>query len=273
MDKLYIKDLEVFANHGVFHEEKKLGQKFLISLELSLDLNEAGTLDDLSKTVNYGLLCEHIEIEFKNRTFDLLEAAAENLCKFILLNYDKIERVKLMIKKPWAPIGKPLQYAAVEIDRSWHSVYIAFGSNLGDRSDNINKAIELINRSGHTNIVKTSSLYETKPVGYVEQDNFINGALQVKTLLSPKQIIAFLLDVEKKLKRERIVRWGPRTIDLDVLLYDDCVTSFEEIIIPHPRMHERMFVLEPLCDIAPNLVHPLINKRIFELKELLLKSC
>ncbi|MCM8710926.1 2-amino-4-hydroxy-6-hydroxymethyldihydropteridine diphosphokinase [Clostridium sp. SYSU_GA19001] len=271
MDKIYIEELEIFANHGVFKEEKKLGQKFLISLELFLDLSEAGKSDNLEKTVHYGLLCEKIEEEFKSKTFDLLEAAAENLAQFILLNYDKIERVKLMIKKPWAPIGKSVKYAAVELDRKWHNTYIAFGSNLGNKKENIYNAIEYINSSTHTKVIKVSSLYETKPVGYENQDNFINGTLQAKTLLSPKELIAFLLDVEKKLKRERTIKWGPRTIDLDVLLYDNLITSFEEIVIPHPRMHERMFVLEPLCEIAPYVIHPILDKRIYELKELLCK--
>jgi dihydroneopterin aldolase / 2-amino-4-hydroxy-6-hydroxymethyldihydropteridine diphosphokinase len=250
MDKIHIEELEVFAYHGVFQEEKKLGQKFIISAELFLDLSVAGKSDNLEKTVHYGLLCEEIEKEFKSKSFDLLEAASENLTTFILTNYDIIERVKLMIKKPWAPIGKPIKYAAVELDRRWHKTYIAFGSNLGDKRENISSAIEYINSSTHTKVVRVSSLYETEPVGYEDQDNFINGALEAKTLLSPKELIAFLLDIEKKLKRERIIKWGPRTIDLDVLLYDDIITSFEEIIIPHPRMHERMFVLRPLSDIS-----------------------
>lgn len=272
MDKIFVEELEVFANHGVFQEEKKLGQKFLISLELFLDLSEAGKNDNLEKTVHYGHLCEAVEEEFKRKNYDLLEAAAENLAQFILLKFDKIERVKLRIKKPWAPIGKPVKYAAVELDRGWHNTYIAFGSNIGDKRENINNAIAYINKSGHTRILKVSNLYETEPVGYKDQDNFINGTLQAKTLLSPKELIFFLLDIEKELKRERTIRFGPRTIDLDVLLYDNIVTSFEEIIIPHPRMHERLFVLEPLCDIAPYVMHPTLNRRICELKEALSKN-
>lgn len=272
MDKICIKDLEVYANHGVFPEEKKLGQKFLISIELFIDLYDAGISDDLNKTINYGLLCEQVEIEFKSKCFNLLEAAAENLCSFILKSYNTVLRVKLMIKKPWAPIGKPLSYASVELDRTWHNAFIALGSNIGDKKANITNAIKLINSSDHTKIITQSASYETKPVGYTEQDDFINAVVQIKTTLNPKKLLHFLLEIEKELKRERIIRWGPRTIDLDIILYDDIVTNDEEVIIPHPRMHERMFVLEPLCEIAPFIIHPLLNRRMFELKELIAKK-
>ncbi|MCY6484695.1 2-amino-4-hydroxy-6-hydroxymethyldihydropteridine diphosphokinase [Clostridium aestuarii] len=267
MDKIYIEDLEVYAFHGVNEEEKRMGQKFLISVELFLDLSQAGKSDDLTKTVNYGQLCCDIEEEFKNEKYDLIEKSAEEIAKYILLNYDLPQRVKVIVKKPWAPIGKPIKYAAVEVDRAWHKAYIAVGSNLGSKEENIKQAINKINESGLTKVTKQSNIYETAPVGYLDQDNFFNGVFEVKTLLEPRELMKLLLKIEKDLKRERIIKWGPRTMDLDIILYDDCVTNFEEAIIPHPRMHERMFVLEPLCDIAPYLMHPVLNKRIYQLKE------
>jgi len=267
MDKIYVKDLEVYAFHGVNKQEKEMGQRFLISLELSLDLREAGISDDLTKTVNYGELSLAVEEEFKKESYDLIEKSAEKLAEFILLNYSIVNSVKVLIKKPWAPIGKPLDYAAVEIERLWHTAYIGMGANMGEKEENLKLAIDLINQSKLTKVTKTSEFYETKPVGYVEQDNFMNCAIEVKTLLSPRELVRFLLNIEKELKRERIIRWGPRTIDLDVLLYDDIITSLEEIIIPHPRMQERMFVLKPLCDIAPYVLHPILNRRIYELAD------
>lgn len=266
MDKIYIKDLEVFAHHGVFKEEKTLGQRFLISLELFLSLREAGVTDDISKTVHYGELCQLVEEEFKKESYDLIEKATEKIAEFILLKYDLVDRVKVKIKKPWAPIGKPLKYAAVEVDRSWHTTYIGIGGNMGDKEKNIKGALERINKSHHTKITKTSKFYETRPVGYLDQDDFLNCAIEAKTLLVPLELVRFLLSIEKEFNRERVIRWGPRTVDLDVLLYDDIISSLEEIIIPHPRMQERMFVLEPLCDIAPYAIHPILNKPIIEIK-------
>lgn len=266
MDKMYIKDLEVYAFHGVNQEEKSMGQRFLISVELNINLREAGMTDDLSKTVNYAELCHNIEKEFTKEKYDLIEKSAEELAKYILCNYNKVEGVKLLVKKPWAPIGKPLSYAAIEIERSWHRAYIGLGSNIGDREENLNTAIESMN-NGMCRVVKVSDKYSTKPVGYTEQDDFLNCAAEVKTLYNPEELVMFLLDIEKELKRERIIKWGPRTIDLDVLLYDDIITFDEKIVIPHPRMHERLFVLKPLSEIAPYVLHPIMNKRIVELEQ------
>jgi dihydroneopterin aldolase / 2-amino-4-hydroxy-6-hydroxymethyldihydropteridine diphosphokinase len=266
MDKMYVKDLEVYGYHGVNEEEKRMGQRFLISVELDLDLREAGKSDDLNKTVNYAELCHGLEREFLTEKYDLIEKCAEMLAEYILVNYQSVHKVKLMIKKPWAPIGKPLDFAAVEVERHWHTAYIGLGSNIGDREANLKEAITAMD-SCTTRVVKISELYSTKPVGYLEQEDFLNCALEIKTLLTPRELIRFLLQIEKELKRERIIKWGPRTIDLDVLLYDDSITSLEEIIIPHPRMHERLFVLKPLSDIAPYVLHPLLNKRIKELEE------
>lgn len=267
MDRIYIEDLEVYAYHGVNTEEKSLGQKFYISLEMFLELREAGVKDDLSSTVNYGEVSIDVEKLFKNKKFDLIEAAAENVADFILKKYERVNRVKVKIKKPSAPIPCHLSYAAVEIDRSWHTAYIALGSNMGDKKNNIEMAIKEIEESEGIKVTKVAPIYETKPVGYLEQDNFLNCAIEIKTLMLPTELIEFLLDIEKNLKRERVIKWGPRTIDLDVLLYDDIITSLDEIIIPHPRMHERLFVLEPLSKIAPYVIHPVLNKRIIELRD------
>ncbi|WP_392486497.1 2-amino-4-hydroxy-6-hydroxymethyldihydropteridine diphosphokinase [Haloimpatiens sp. FM7315] len=267
MDKIFIKDLEVFANHGVYLEEKKLGQKFLISAEVFLDLQEAGISDNLNETVNYGQLCYEIENTFRQDTFDLIEKAAEKTAAYILLKYPLITRLKLKVKKPFAPIGKSLKYAAIEIDRSKHKAYIGLGSNLGDKEYNLNKAIEYINNSPYTKVIKVSSFYITKPYGYLDQEDFLNCALAVETLLNPEKLMDILLNIEKELKRERLIKWGPRTIDLDILLYDDLVISKEKIVVPHPFMQDRMFVLEPLTEIAPYAIHPLLNKRIYQLKK------
>lgn len=272
MDKIYIKNLQVYGYHGVFSAEKDIGQRFLISAEIFLDLREAGKSDDLTKTVHYGDLCAEIEKEFNKVKYDLIETAGEALAEYILLNKPLVKRAKVLIKKPWAPIGKPLDYVAIQVDRAWHTAYIGMGSNMGDKEKNLKAALEIINNSTHTNVEKVSKYYITKPVGYLEQEDFLNSAAQLKTLLSPIELVRFLLTVEKELKRERIIRWGPRTVDLDVLLYDDCVTCTEEIVIPHPRMEERLFVLQPLNDIAPYVVHPILRKRIGVLmKEILEK--
>ena len=271
MDKIIVKDLEIYAFHGVNQQEKDLGQKFLVSLELYLDLKEAGESDNLNKTISYATVCSDISKEFEKNKYNLIEKVAEETASFILTKYDLVEGVKVLIKKPWAPIGKSLQYAGVEIERFWHKAYIAIGSNLGDKEENLKSSIEKMQLHKAIKVTKISTFIETEPVGYLDQDKFLNGAVEIRTLLTPKQLIKYLLKIELELKRERIIKWGPRTIDLDVLLYDDLITSDEEIIIPHPRMQDRAFVLNPLCEIAPFVVHPLLKKRIVNLLEELLE--
>lgn len=267
MDKIYLNNLEIFAYHGVFEEEKKLGQKFILSLELNLDLREAGVTGDLTKSVHYGELCHGVEKVFTKQSYDLIEMAAEKVAEFVLTEYPLVQGVKVTLKKPWAPIMRHLEYAAIEINRKWHKAFISFGSNMGDKEANINNAIELIKKSNHTKVVKVSSFIKTEPWGYVDQEEFINGAMEIRTMLSPIELVEFLLSVEQELKRERIIKWGPRTIDLDVILYDDVISTDERIILPHPRMEQRLFVLEPLAEIAPYEVHPIFRRRIIDLKE------
>lgn len=273
MDKLYLENIEIFANHGVFKEEKTLGQKFIISLELTLNTRDAAVSNDLTKSVHYGELCHRIEEEFKKESYDLIETAVEKIAEFILFNYDMVKSVKVKLKKPWAPIGRHLDYAAVEIERAWHKAYISIGSNIGEKKQNIEESIERIKNVSEIKVTKVSTLIQTAPWGFEEQDEFVNGAIEIMTILSPKDLIRTLLKIEQDMKRERILRWGPRIIDLDVIFYDDIISSEEEIILPHPRMEERSFVLEPLNEIAPYMLHPIRNKRVFEmLNDLNIKS-
>lgn len=267
MDKIFIKNFEVFANHGVFAEEKSLGQKFVIDIELNLSTRDAALSGDLSKSVHYGELVHKLENEFCKESYDLIETVAEKMAEFVLLEYQFIESVCIRVKKPWAPIHRNLETVYVEINRSWNEAFISFGANLGNSEQNIEKGLDIIDTSYHTKILKKSDIIKTKPWGYLEQDDFFNGVFKVKTLLPPKELIKFLLGVEKDLNRERIIKWGPRTLDLDVIFYNDEISQDEEIVLPHPRMHLREFVLEPLNQIAPHKIHPLLKKRVFEILE------
>jgi len=272
MDQLIIKNLELFGYHGVNAEEKVMGQKFILDVIVTLDLSDAGETDSLDKAINYALLCHELQKEFKQTKHNLIEKAATVLCDYILLNYSLVTHVDLTLKKPWAPIHLPIEYPAVRLNREWHYAYVAVGGNLGDKRGTIEKALSLIQQSSHSVILKRSTLIETEPVGYLDQDTFLNGVVLVKTLLNPEKFLRFLLTLESELKRERTIKWGPRTIDLDIIYYDDCILSSEDIILPHPRMHERTFVLEPLNEIAPYLLHPILQKRTFQLLENLRKE-
>jgi 2-amino-4-hydroxy-6-hydroxymethyldihydropteridine diphosphokinase len=133
------------------------------------------------------------------------------------------------------------------------TAFFGLGSNLGDRAENIKEALRRLDEIPGIEIEKTSSMYETEPVGLVEQPDFINAVAEGKTSLSPEDLLKAVMQVEKGMGRVRTLRWGPRIIDIDILIYDDVSVNTPELVIPHPRMQERAFVMIPLCEIAPDL--------------------
>jgi len=143
------------------------------------------------------------------------------------------------------------------------TAYIGFGSNVGDSRSYIRQAISMLAEG--VRVVRVSSLYHTEPVGYREQEDFINAVAEIETDRSPDDLLALCRSVEERLGRERTVRWGPRTIDLDILLYDEAVVNAPTLVIPHPRMAERKFVLAPLAEIAPGAVHPVLRRTAADL--------
>jgi len=142
--------------------------------------------------------------------------------------------------------------------------YIGVGSNLGDRAFNCKQAIGLLRQKG-TTVSKESSLYETKPWGVRDQPLFLNMAIEIETDLKPFELLRTLKDIEKKMGRDETFLWGPRIIDLDILLYDNNIVDEKGLRIPHPHMQDREFVLRPLCEIAGDVIHPSLLLSIGEL--------
>ncbi|KGX90108.1 2-amino-4-hydroxy-6-hydroxymethyldihydropteridine pyrophosphokinase [Pontibacillus halophilus JSM 076056 = DSM 19796] len=143
--------------------------------------------------------------------------------------------------------------------------FIALGSNIGDREAYLKKAVEQLDYVLEVSVVRTSSIYETIPVGYTEQDDFLNMVVEVKTTYSAESLMAFCQSIEHELEREREIRFGPRTIDLDILMYNQENIETEQLIIPHPRMHERAFVLVPLFELNATLHVPGSNRTVAQL--------
>lgn len=272
MDKIRISGLEVFANHGVFPEENKLGQKFVVDAILYTDTREAGLSDELTKSIHYGEVSQAITAYMKENTVKLLETVAEGVARHLLLTVPRLNQIDLRISKPWAPVGLPLDTVGVEITRGWHRAFIAMGSNLGDKQAYIRGGIEQLRCDEDIQIIRVSDLIVTKPYGGVEQDDFVNGCMEIRTLLTPDELLDRLQAAEQAANRVRLVHWGPRTLDMDLLFYDDWQIGTDRLSVPHPEIPKRDFVLIPMAQIAPWFVHPVLRKNMGQLLEELKNS-
>lgn len=266
MDEIRIDNLKIFAHHGVFHEEKEKGQDFYVNVVLYTDLRPAGLKDDLTLSTHYGEVSLLIQKCLTEHTYDLIETAAENAAREILLTYPLVQALDFELRKPHAPIPMEFESVSVKIHRGWHEAYIAFGSNMGDSRAYIDNAIKGISEDENNRLEKVSDMIVTKPYGGVEQSDFLNGVLKIKTLYTPQELLDRLHELEQEAGRERKIHWGPRTLDLDIIFYDKLVYEDENLIIPHVDMQNRDFVVCPMTELAPNFRHPVLLKTMTELK-------
>lgn len=265
MDMIRIEQLQIYAYHGVFEEERKQGQDFYVNAALYLDTRKAGLNDDLTLSVHYGEVAHFISNFIKQHVFLLIETIAEQVTQALLLQFPLIQAIDLEIRKPDAPIGLPFESVSVKITRGWKKAYVALGSNMGARETYIADAITALRSHEQIKNIRVSSLRDSTPYGMQQQDNFLNGALCLETLLPPAELLAVLQQLEQAAGRVREVPKGPRTLDLDILLYEDVIMDLPELTIPHYDMHNRDFVLMPLMELSPYLQHPVLHKSIQQL--------
>lgn len=267
MDIIKIEQLEVYGYHGVFEDEKKQGQPFMINVEMKTDFLRAAREDDLNYSTHYGEVCLFIKDIFTARSYDLIETAAVTVAEGILQKFPRIREVELEVQKPQAPIPMKFSTVSVKVNRSWHKVYCSFGSNLGDKKQYIKEAMEKIQNNEAFRKLNHSSFYDSKAYGGVEQGDYLNGVFFAETYLSPHELLDYLHQLEAEAQRVRRVRWGPRTLDIDILLYDQLILDEKDLQIPHKDMANRDFVLIPLKEIASHVRHPLFHKTIEEMAE------
>lgn len=266
-DFIKVTNMKVFANHGVLEEEKINGQDFYLNAKVYVDMRMAGLTDKLEDTINYDMICIYLAEVFAEKTFDTIEAAAEYTLQEVIVNFPTIQAMELEVRKPHAPLTYVPEDISVTIYREWHKVYLSFGSNMENPTGHINESIIMLKDPYAIRNVKRSGLYVTKPYGPVEQNDFINGCLEMETYMDPEELVNYIHYIEDYFERDRTVRWGPRPIDMDIIFFDDYVYNSDTLTIPHVDMENRMFVLEPLSELCPGRRHPVWGKSVMQLKK------
>lgn len=259
MYQINIDKLEIYAYHGVFDDEKENGQTFYVSAVLNLDTS-APTSDNLDESVNYADVCELINNVMTKKSYDLIETCADTVATSIITTYPIISEVSVTVFKPDAPVDMIFKNISVTTSKKWHRAYLSIGSNLGDTKKHLDTALSMITESSYNKNVRCSSYITTKPYGYTDQPDFLNAAIEVDTIFSPLELLDFISNIEQCEKRVRDIHWGPRTLDIDIILYDDIIMHTDKLIIPHKEMHKREFVLRPLCELNPYAMNPVLNQ-------------
>lgn len=265
MDKIIIDDLKIFAHHGVFEHENVNGQNFFVNAVIYVDTERAGMTDELEYSVDYGSVCSLISDVMTKNTFKLIETAAQSVAEAVLTSFPLIQSIDVEIRKPEAPIEAEFGSVSVKIHRGWHTAVIALGSNMGDSRELIETAVEELRSSRYIKDIRQSELIVTKPYGYTDQADFLNGAVVCRTMYSPHGLLRFMQSIENNAGRKREIHWGPRTLDLDLIFFGSEIINDENLIVPHPDMENRTFVLAPVAEIAPFYRHPVLGATVSQL--------
>jgi len=256
-DRIVITGVSARGFHGVFPQERREGQDFVVDVVLEVDLARAGGTDALADTVSYAEVAADIVGRIAGEPRDLIERLAEDIAADALAR-PLVESVSVTVHKPQAPVGVPFGDVAVTIvrHRPWVPVVIALGANLGDRAATLAGAVRRLPRAGLRDVV-VSDLVETDPVGGPDQGPYLNAVAVARTRHTPARLLDRLHRIEDGFGRTREVRWGPRTLDLDLIQYgtpgavDEVVSADPRLTLPHPRAHERAFVLLPWLSADP----------------------
>ena len=256
-DQIHITALRAVTIVGALPHERQIPQPLQIDLILDIDLSDAGVSDDLGDTVHYGEVADRVVAAVQENRDVLLERLAARVVG-VVLDFERVQRVDVLLTKLRPPIAVDAATTAVRLSRTRsveaaavrrsHSAWIALGSNLGDRNGFLRAAV-----LGLGNVMAMSQVYETDPIGGPEdQGAYLNMVVEIATTLDPFGLLRQCQRIEAESMRERVVRWGPRTLDIDIVMYDDIVVHSDDLTVPHPRYAERRFVLTPLAEIAPD---------------------
>ncbi|MGJ3262695.1 MAG: 2-amino-4-hydroxy-6-hydroxymethyldihydropteridine diphosphokinase [Salinarimonas sp.] len=254
-DRVFVSNLCLFAHHGVFAEETRLGQRFYVDIDCGTDFEEAARSDDPHAAVDYGALCALAIDVSASGPFKLVETLAERIASRVLEAFPAVFDVRVRVRKPSAPIAAAIDHAGVEILRVRRTpIALSLGSNVGDSRATLRAALARLAASDGVAIEAVSHHYRTAPWGRQDQQDFVNACAIGWTRLPPRALLRLCKALEVQLGRTPEVRWGPRVIDIDLLHYGDLALRGPELTLPHPELFARPFVLVPLAEIAPERV-------------------
>jgi dihydroneopterin aldolase/2-amino-4-hydroxy-6-hydroxymethyldihydropteridine diphosphokinase len=255
INRIFVSNLCLFGHHGVLKEEAALGQRFFFDIDCTVDLDEAVRDDDYRRTVGYEQLCDIAGRVSGATRFDLIETLADRIATTILDTYPAVSETSVTIRKPSAPVSAVLDHVGVEARRYRKTEFaLSLGSNVGNKVANIRAAIARLDAEDGIEVDAVSHLYKTAPWGKTDQDWFVNACLRGTTRLSPQTLLKRCQAIEIQVGRLPGVRWGPRIIDVDILYAGNAELESAGLTLPHPEMMNRIFVLLPLAEVAPDKI-------------------
>lgn len=256
-DRIDISGIRAVTIVGALPHEREIPQPLGIDLSLEVDLRDAGRTDELGDTVHYGLVADRVVAAVEESKDILLERLVARIADEVLM-FDRVDAVEVELTKLRPPLAVDAATTSVRLRRTrgdaqvtahtTHRAYIALGSNLGDRESYLRLGVRGLGR-----VTNMSSVYETDPIGGPDdQGAYLNMVVEVETSLDPFALLRRCQRIEGEAMRQRVVHWGPRTLDVDIIQFDDVSIASPELMVPHERFSERRFVLEPLAEIAPD---------------------
>lgn len=256
-DRIDISGIRAVTIVGALPHEREIPQPLGIDLSLEVDLRDAGRTDELGDTVHYGLVADRVVAAVEESKDILLERLVARIADEVL-TFDRVDAVEVELTKLRPPLAVDAATTSVRLRRTradaqatahtTHRAFVALGSNLGDRESYLRLGVRGL---GH--VVNMSSVYETDPIGGPDdQGAYLNMVVEVETSLDPFALLRRCQRIEAEAMRQRVVHWGPRTLDVDIIQFDDVSIVSDDLIVPHERFAERRFVLEPLGEIAPD---------------------
>lgn len=251
-DRIEVRGIRAFGYHGVLPHEGEIGQEFIADVVLLCDMSAAAASDDLNLTADYGTVARLVSGLITGERFQLIETLADRVAGALVAQPSVIE-VHVTIHKPHAPMPVGVADVAVtRVKRAPIQAFLGFGGNVGDVPEQMRKALDSLADTAGVELTAVSPLYRTVAEGGVEQADFINAVVEVRTSLTPHELLAVCQQLEVDSGRVRDQRWGPRTLDVDILAIRGQSISEPDLQVPHPRATVRAFVVVPWADVAPD---------------------